>query len=109
MVICKSAEAGGVTGVFVGGGFGVTVADGGGKYICVFVGGITTTTHVFVATAVSVGTGVPVFGGTDGILVAVLVGRGVRVANTAPGVKYPFNHTGLVRMAGSRGSIKLTG
>ena len=58
------------TGVLVAGGsvaggsmvgFGFTVADGGGKYICVLVGMVTT---VFVAGAMSVGPGVLVFGGT---------------------------------------------
>ena len=65
---------------------------------------------VLIADGVDVGlTGVLVF---SGILVAVTVGNGVRVGNDtddAPGVRKTSIQTGLVRIAGSRGSKKLTG
>ena len=88
-------------GVFVEGGRGVAVIVGG-KYISVLVG---LTTVVAVTVAVS---GVLVFTGTS---VAVLAGKGVRVGkdDDAPGVRNTSIHAGLVRMAGSRGSRKLTG
>ena len=91
----------GVFGVFVEGGLGVEVIVGG-KYISVFVG---LTTVVAVTVVVS---GVLVFIGTS---VAVLAGNGVRVGNDddAPGVRNTSIHAGLVRMAGSSGSMKLTG
>jgi len=61
---------------------------------------------VDVGRAVCVGSGVLVF---TGILVKVPVGKGVRVVKEAPGVRNTLIQTGLVRMAGSRGSMKLTG
>ena len=97
--ICRSADGSGGTGVFVEGGLGVKVRVGG-KYISVFVG---LTTVVAVTVVVS---GVLVLTGTG---VAVLAGNGVRVGNDAPGVRNTSIHAGLVRMAGSRGSMKLTG
>lgn len=101
LVICKSADGRGVTGVFVEIGLGVEVA--GGKNICVLVG-LAITVGVFVAGIVDMG--VLVFGG---ILVDMPAGEGVRVGNEAPGVRKTLSQAGLVRMAGSSGSMKLTG
>jgi len=93
--------------VFVALGLTVTVKIGGTEVAFVFVGlAMITTTRVGVG--VNVESGVLVFGG---MLVNVLAGNGVRVGrnNEAPGVRNTSIHAGLVRMAGSRGSKKLTG
>lgn len=105
LVICRSA---GGSGVFVAVGFRVAVAGGGGGKVAFVLVGLATTSTVFVADAIWVGSGVRVGNGT---LVAVKVGNGVRVGNDndAPGVRKTSIQAGLVRIAGSRGSIKLTG
>lgn len=71
----------------------------------VFVAGIMMI-FVDVGLAVCGGLGVLVF---TGVLVRVPVGKGVRVVKDAPGVRKTSIQTGLVRMAGSRGSMKLMG
>ena len=114
LVILKSAEGGGggtVVAVEGGGGMGVAVegGGGGGGFFFVFVGTTTITANVFVGTVVCVsgiGASVLVF---EGMLVMVLVGKGVRVGSEAPGVRKILIHAGLVRMAGSMGPIRLTG
>ena len=105
--ICKFAEGRGGTGVFVAVGLAVTVKNGGTEVAFVLVG-LAITSTVLVADAIWVGSGVRVGSGT---FVAVKVGNGVRVGNdnAAPGVRKTSIQTGLVRIAGSRGSIKLTG
>ena len=93
--------------MFVGDGFGVTVTGGGGRSVFVLVGITTVTTGVVGDTAAD-GTDVVVFAGTS-VTVAVPVGRGIWVSNEAPGVRKTSIQAGLVRMAGSRGSMKPTG
>lgn len=80
---------------------------GGGVFVFVFTGiAVLVLNTMDVGLAVCVGMGVRVFGGT---MVGVPVGgAGVRVSKNAPGVR-KLTHTGLVRMAESRGSKKLTG
>ena len=105
--ICKFAEGRGGIGVFVAVGLAVPVKNGGTEVAFVLVG--LAIINVLVADGINVGvTGVLVFGG---MLLAVKVGNGVRVGNDndAPGVRNTSIQTGLVRIAGSRGSIKLTG
>ena len=68
--------------------------------------GINVLVEVGFKVCVGQGGGVLVFGG---MWVNVLVGRGVLVVKDAPGVRKTSSQTGLVRMEGSRGSMKLTG
>ena len=112
LVIPKFAEGGGggtVVAVKGGGGRGVAVEGGGGGFFFVFVGTTTITTNVFVGTVVCVGGISASVLAFEGMLVMVLVGRGVRVGREAPGVRKILIHAGLVRMAGSMGPIRLTG
>ncbi len=88
-------------------GVDVCVAVGPpGTGVSVRVARLTGEVTVTVGLVVGLSVGVLVFGRTP---VGAPVGNGVRVANDAPGVRNTSNHAGLVRMAGSRGSKKLTG
>ena len=95
--------------MFVGdGGIGVMVEGGGGADVLVMVGITTVTTKVRVGDTAADGTGVLVFTGAS-VAVGVPVDWGMRVSKEAPGVRKTSIQAGLVRMAGSRGSMKPTG